>query len=205
MIPVRVLGAFAVGYALGLFPSAGIVARRLRGGAIDLRSAGSGNPGAVNAHRVLGRRAGAAVAVADIGKAVVASAAGAGLAGGSGAHAAGVGAVVGHCYPCTRRLHGGFGAAASFGQCLATFPVFAPIDVCLALAVARIPGLARPAGTAVAVSSACWIGSGLVWWRRQLPNLWGPAPTLALPLANAATTAVIASRFLVQARRRPRP
>lgn len=203
-IPVRVLGSFACGYALGLLPAAELVARRLSRGEVDLQSAGTGNPGAMNAYRLLGRRAGIAIAVADVAKGLIASAAGAALAGGSGAHAAGVGAVAGHCYPLTRRFRGGMGAATSFGQCLATFPVFAPVDACLAFAVMRLPGLPRPAGTAVTVSSACWVGSGLVWWRRQLPNLWGPAPTRALPLANAATAAVIASRFLVHARRRAR-
>ena len=46
-------------------------------------------------------------------------------------------------------------------------------------------------------SCALWIAAGALWSKRRLPNLWGPEPTAALPLANAATAAVIASRALV--------
>ena len=196
------LGALALGYALGLLPSAEIVARRVGRGALDLRSAGSGNPGAMNAYRLLGRRAGVIVALADVAKGVAACTAGRAVAGTNGGHTAGVGAVAAHCYPVSRGRRGGIGAATSFGQCLATFPVFAPVDAALAIGVARLPGLRRPAAAALLVSSTCWVAAGGLWWRRRLPNLWGPEPTGALPLANAATAAVIASRALVLLRRR---
>ena len=196
------MGAFVCGYALGLAPSADVVARRITRGGFDLRAAGSGNPGAMNAYRLLGRRAGVAVAVADVTKGVLACSAGRAVAGANGAHAAGVAAVAAHCYPLTRGLNGGIGAATSFGQCLATFPVFAPVDAALATGVARLPGLRRPAATALFVSSLCWIAAGALWWKRRLPNLWGPEPPAGLPLANGATAAVIASRALVLLRRR---
>ena len=89
---------------------------------------------------------------------------------------------------------GGKGVATSFGQCIVTFPAYAPIDVALAMAVARLPGLRRPALASVSVSSAAWLLASLLWWRRGLPNLWGPRPTAALPLANAATVLVIVTR-----------
>jgi glycerol-3-phosphate acyltransferase PlsY len=199
---MRLLGAFGCGYALGLVPSADAVARRLTLGELDLRASGHGNPGALNAYRLLGRRAGLVVAVADIGKGVLACAAGRAFAGVNGAHSAGVGAVAGHCYPLTRGCRGGVGAATSFGQCLATFPAFAAIDAGLAIGVTRVPGLRWPVTTALAVSSTAWIACGLLWWKRRLPNLWGPEPTVALPLANAATAAVIASRGFLLLRRR---
>jgi len=199
---VRVIGAFSCGYLLGLVPSAEIVARAASRDGLDLRSAGSGNPGAMNVYRLLGRRAGVAVAVADVGKGVAACVAGRLVAGGNGAHAAGVGAVAAHCYPLNRSLDGGLGAATSFGQCLATFPVFAPVDAAVATAVPRFPGLRRPAAAALLVSSTCWIAAGALWWKRRLPNLWGPEPTVALPFANAASAAVIASRALLVLQRR---
>ena len=148
----------------------------------------------MNALRVLGRRAGLVVAAADIGKGVLACVAGRALAGDAGAHTAGVAAVVGHCYPAATGFRGGKGIATSFGQCIATFPAFAPLDVVIAATVTRIPGLRRPARVSVAVSSSSWILAGVIWWKRDLPNPWGPRPTAMLPLANAATTAVIASR-----------
>lgn len=202
--PVRALAAFAGGYALGLVQSAELVARAATRGTVDLREAGSGNPGALNACRLLGRRAGLAVAIADVGKGALACALGRALAGAGGAHAAGVGAVAGHCYPLNRGFRGGIGAATSFGQCLATFPAYAPVDVAVATTVARLPHLRRPAAAALLVSSLAWIGAGSLWWRRRLPNLWGPRPTIALPLANAASAGLIASRALLLLRRRGR-
>ena len=65
----------------------------------------------------------------------------------------------------------------------------------LAIGVARVPGLRRPALVSTAVSSAAWLAASVVWWRRRLPNSWGPPATAALPIANAATVLVIASRF----------
>jgi glycerol-3-phosphate acyltransferase PlsY len=112
----------AAGYALGGFPSADLASRLSH--RVDLREHGSGKPGAANAMRVLGRRWGLAVAVADVGKGVVAGAAGGRIAGDVGAHAACVGAVGGHCHPARAGMRGGKGVAASFGQCIATLSRF---------------------------------------------------------------------------------
>jgi acyl phosphate:glycerol-3-phosphate acyltransferase len=189
----RLAAASATGYLLGTVPSAGI-ASRVASSATDLRAAGSGNPGGLNALRVLGRRSGSAVAAADVAKGFAACAAGRRLAGDAGAHVAGVAAVVGHCYPVWTGFRGGQGVATSFGQCLSTFPVYAPFDAALAVAVARAPMVRRPALASVAVASTAWVAVSVVWWRRRWPNLWGPPPSGALPLANAATVAVLASR-----------
>jgi glycerol-3-phosphate acyltransferase PlsY len=115
---------------------------------------------------------------------------------------AGVAAVVGHCYPLWTGFRGGKGVATSYGQCLATFPAYAPLDAALATSVARIPGLRRPALVSVAVSSTAWLLASFLWWRYRLPNLWGPRPTRALLLANAATVLVIASRAVPMLYRR---
>ncbi len=198
---LSLLSAAAAGYLVGTAPSAAIAARLKTGGSLDLRSAGSGNPGGLNALRLLGRRAGAAVVVADIGKGIAACVVGRRLAGDDGAHLAGVAAVAGHCYPLWTGFRGGKGVATSFGQCLYTFPVFAPVDVVVAAAVARAPGLRRPVLASVAASSTAWLLASVLWWRRGGPNLWGPRPTAALPLANAATGAIIASRAARRSRR----
>jgi len=199
--PLSLLAAAAAGYLVGTTPAAAIVARLKTGGSLDLRSAGSGNPGGLNVLRLLGHRAGAAVVVADVGKGIAACAVGRRLAGDHGAHLAGAAAVAGHCYPLWTGFRGGKGVATSFGQCLYTFPVFAPVDVAVAAAVARAPGLRRPALASVAVSSTAWLLASVLWWRRGGPNLWGPRPTAALPLANAATVAIIASRMARRSRR----
>jgi glycerol-3-phosphate acyltransferase PlsY len=200
----RLFLSAAGAYALGTFPSADLASRLLTGGAVDLRRAGSGNPGGVNARRLLGPWAGRAVIATDVAKGAAACFLGRRLAGDAGAHVAGVASVAGHCYPPWSRFRGGKGVATSFGQCLYTFPAYAPIDVTVATAIARRPGLSRPAFVSVSVSSALWLFASIVWWKRGLPNLWGPRPTAALPLANAATVLVIATRgVLLLARREP--
>ena len=197
----RLVCAAVGGYLLGSIPSADIAGRIVSGGAVDIRSAGSGNPGGTNARRVLGHTPGYAVVGADILKGVAACAWGRHCASGSGAHVAGVAAVAGHCYPVWSRFRGGKGVATSFGQCIYTFPAWAPVDLAMGMGIARIPGLRRPALVSVTISSFGWLAASLVWWRRGLPNLWGPRPTVALPLANAATLLVIASRGAAMLRR----
>jgi acyl phosphate:glycerol-3-phosphate acyltransferase len=194
--PLRLVCAAAAGYLLGTVPSADVAARLAKGGRVDLRESGSRNPGGVNALRMLGGTPGRAVIVADVAKGFAACASGRAAAGDTGAHVAGVAAVVGHCYPVWNGFRGGKGVATSFGQCLYTFPAAAPLDLAVAIGVARIPGLRQPALASTALSSAVWLVASIVWWRRRLPNSWGPTPTAALPLANAATVLVIASRFV---------
>jgi acyl phosphate:glycerol-3-phosphate acyltransferase len=204
LLTLRLLSAAAGGYLLGTIPSADLAARLATGGSVDLRQSGSGNPGGVNARRLLGRRVGTAVILADVAKGVAACRWGRHSAGDLGAHAAGVAAVLGHCYPLWTRFRGGKGVATSFGQCVYTFPAYAPLDVIVAMGVARAPGVQRPALTSVGVSATAWLLASVLWWRRGLPNLWGPRPTAALPIANAATTLVLASRaVLLLLRREP--
>lgn len=201
MRALRLLAAAGFGYLLGTVPSADIVARLVAGGRVDLRRSGSGNPGALNVGRVLGQRPGRAVLVADVAKGYAGCAAGRTVAGDLGAHVAGVSAVLGHCYPAWNGFDGGKGLATSFGQCLHTFPVAAPVDLGVAIGTARIPGIPRAGIVSTAAASGAWLAMSLVWWRRRLPNSWGPQPSAALLLANCATVAIVASRFVVAHRR----
>ncbi len=192
----RVACAAGAGYLLGTFPTADLVARRVTRGTVDLRRAGSGNPGTANAAALLGPRVGVTVLAGDIGKGAAASAVGAAIAGPLGAHIGGTAAVIGHCYPLWTGFRGGKGVAASVGQCLATFPAYFPIDTAVAVVTASVPGWKRRAFAATAVSSACWVLGGVMWWRRGWPNAWGPPPSAALPFASAVSSGVIMRRFL---------
>ena len=203
MIWNRIGLAAAAGYLLGTFPTADIVARRSSGGFVDLRKAGSGNPGTANAAAVLGKKAGAAVLAGDVAKGALASGVGAVVAGPVGAHIGGTAAVAGHCYPVWNGFRGGKGVATSIGQCLATFPAYFPIDAFVGVATAAMPWWNKRAFTATLTSSVCWVAGGVVWWRRGLANGWGPSPTMALPLAAAASSAIIAERFLAAERSQP--
>lgn len=191
----RLVTTVVAGYLLGTVPSADIAARVATRGATDLRSAGSGNPGAANAIKVLGARWGYAVMAADVGKGAAASAVGRRLAGGNGAHAAGVAAVVGHCYPVWSGFRGGKGVATSAGQCVMTFPAWSVADLGVAAATAASPRWRRRALAATVTSCVTWVAAAVLWWRRDLPNGWGPQPTAALPLAAAASSVVILQRF----------
>jgi glycerol-3-phosphate acyltransferase PlsY len=201
MRSVRLLTAFGLGYLLGTVPSADVVARVVTGGRIDLRTSGSRNPGAVNAGRVLGATPGRAVMIADVAKGYASGAGGQAIAGDLGAHLAGVAAVVGHCYPAWSNFDGGKGLATIFGQSLHTFPVAAPVELGLAIGIARIPGLRNPGLVATTTAATTLVGMSLAWWRGRLPNSWGPRPSAALFVATSTAVAVVASRFVVAHRR----
>jgi acyl phosphate:glycerol-3-phosphate acyltransferase len=187
------LASAAAGYLIGTVPCADTAARLATGGATNLRDAGTGNPGAVNAMAVLGKPWGWGILAADAAKGALACGAGRRLAGSTGAHVAGAAAVVGHCLPVWNGFRGGKGVAVSLGQCAATFPAYLPIDLGVAWAVGRWTGRTLP-GTAVA--SATWVTAGLLWWRRQWPNAWGPPPSAALPASAAVSSSVILYKFL---------
>ena len=193
--PRHLAVAAVAGYAAGLVPSAALAARMASGGRVDLRAAGTGNPGGANAAAVLGRRWGYAVMAADIAKGAVACRIGERVAGDAGQHIAGVAAVAGHCYPVTHRFRGGKGVATSVGQCLATLPAYMPIDLTVATVVAAGPWKRR-AFPATMAASVTWVAASVLWWRRQLPNAWGGPPTAGHTFAAAASSALIATRFL---------
>ncbi len=151
-----------VGYLIGTFPTADLVAKRASGGTVDLRRAGTGNPGGANAAKVLGKRAGYTIMAGDVAKGALASAVGGAVAGPVGAHLAGTSSVVGHCFPVWNGFRGGKGVAASVGQCLATFPAYFPIDPGIAAITGANPRWKQRAFAATAVSSTAWVLGGLL-------------------------------------------
>ncbi len=187
---VRLLAVASGGYLLGMIPSADIAARLAK--RPDLRTSGTGNPGALNAGHVLGKSWGAAVSVADIAKGVAAARLGRALAGPAGANLASTAAVGGHCFPVGRT--GGKGVATSIGQVIGTFPVYLPLDAAVALATSALP-LKRRTRTATTVASTTWVLTAAHWWWHGYRNPGGVTPTVSLPLAAAASSAIIALRF----------
>ncbi|MGX8728638.1 MAG: glycerol-3-phosphate 1-O-acyltransferase PlsY [Lachnospiraceae bacterium] len=115
--------AIAVGYAFGLFQTAYILGR-MHG--IDIREQGSGNAGTTNALRTLGKKAGLIVLIGDIAKAVAAYFVGKflisllapSLAPILGLYA-GIGCILGHCFPFYMGFRGGKGIASIAGLVLA--------------------------------------------------------------------------------------
>lgn len=122
-----------IGYLLGSLP-AGYLAGRLAG--VDIRQLGSGNIGATNVLRVLGKRFGYSVFVVDFAKGLCAVL----LAGFVAARSAGranfveicaatggVCAVFGHSFPVWLRFRGGKGVATSIGVLFGLVPIAAVI------------------------------------------------------------------------------
>lgn len=112
--------AAAFGYVVGAVSPATLVARA-RG--VDLRAVGSGNPGAANAGRALGRRTGALIAILDVAKGAVPAA----LLGAVDHRAglvAGVAAVLGHVTSPLLRGRGGKGVATAAGAILGSHPLW---------------------------------------------------------------------------------
>lgn len=112
------LFASLLGYFLGCSNLAYYLSRITRK---DIRKSGTGNLGASNATVLFGWKAGASVAVHDIGKAVLAVILAKGLfphLENAGA-AAGVAAVLGHIFPFYLKFRGGKGTASFLGLTLA--------------------------------------------------------------------------------------
>lgn len=135
-------------YALGTFPTAILVGRQT---GRDPTQEGSGNPGASNTFRTMGRRAGTIVLAGDVTKGALA--AGVGLATGNRAVgvACGLAAVLGHVAPITRGCRGGKGVATGAGMALVLLPVPALVLAGAWLAVVRLTGAASAGSVAVAV------------------------------------------------------
>ena len=130
--------AALVAYLLGSIPF-GFIAGLIAG--VDVREHGSGNIGATNTLRVLGKKYGYAVFVADTLKGFLAVRIALWLAqfDPSTSYFIGILAaffvVVGHSFPIWLRLHGGKGVAAAAGACLGLLPVATFIAVIVWLAI----------------------------------------------------------------------
>lgn len=164
-------------YLLGSVPF-GYLAARLRG--IDLRTVGSGNIGATNAMRVLGRPVGVAVFLLDALKgwaAVVLLPLALGAPGpGVGLRIlAGACAVLGHNYTCWLRFQGGKGIATTAGVLYGLMPLTG-----LATTGAFFVGLAATRIVSVGSLAAAVALPASAWWLEADRRLFALALALGL-------------------------
>jgi glycerol-3-phosphate acyltransferase PlsY len=143
-----VLVLVPVAYLLGTFPSAELVTRR-RG--VDVTAQGSGNPGASNAFRLLGWKAGALVFALDFAKGALAAGIGIVVDGHLGAYVLGGAAIIGHMLPVTRRFKGGRGVATGAGVVFVIFPLLTLAGAVLWGVIVRITHKASVASLTVMV------------------------------------------------------
>jgi glycerol-3-phosphate acyltransferase PlsY len=191
------IGAYIIvlvtSYLLGSVPT-GFLAGKARG--IDVRKVGSGNIGATNAFRVLGKRAGTIVLLVDAFKGFAAArwtpllavaffpAAQSQLQ--NLALVAGVAAILGHNYTCWLKFKGGKGIATSGGVVLA----WAPLACVTALALWGIMFLATRF-VSVASIAAALILPVAVWY-------WNGGIMMTMVMAALSTLAIVKHKANIQ-------
>jgi glycerol-3-phosphate acyltransferase PlsY len=106
-----------VAFVVGSVPFGVLISRAFYG--TDIRQAGSGNIGAANALRTLGRRGAVIVLALDALKGFAPALAAGALGGPLAASAAALAAVVGHCWSPFLGFKGGKGVATAFGALFA--------------------------------------------------------------------------------------
>jgi len=161
------------GYLPGSLP-AGLIAGRLKG--VDIRAVGSGNIGATNAFRVLGKGIGVAVLLVDVMKGLLPCLFLPALVAGVFPEGQapelqtlklliGVSAILGHNYPCWLGFKGGKGIATTAGVVGGLAPV--PFGICLGvwivfLGISRYVSVASiAAAVTLPVSVAAFPGEGV--------------------------------------------
>lgn len=178
------LAGLAFGYLLGSIPF-GLIFTRLAG-AGDIRQVGSGNIGATNVLRTGRKGIAAATLVADAAKGAVAILASAAVAGEPVSLAAGLGAVLGHCFPVWLRFKGGKGVATTLGCLLAwSWPLgIAACLLWLLLAVLfRISSLSALLGLALTAA--------LAWLFAVVPPLGHAVSSMPLALVVTVVVALV--------------
>jgi glycerol-3-phosphate acyltransferase PlsY len=136
----------------------------------DLAASGSGNPGATNAGRVLGRKWGVVVGVLDVLKGFVPTFLAAQVFGVHVAYAVGIAAVLGHIWSPFLHGRGGKGVATTLGAILGAQPwVALVVLVVFAVAVALTRWVA--AGS-IFGAVAMVVVSVLVWAGRAPGDVW---------------------------------
>jgi glycerol-3-phosphate acyltransferase PlsY len=182
-----------IAYLLGATPS-GYLAGAARG--IDVRAAGSGNIGATNVVRVLGKKAGALVLAADAFKGFVSAwwipalalslFPSASVSKENLKLAGGVAAILGHIYPCWLKFKGGKGIATSGGVVLA----WAPAACLTALALWGLV-LATSKFVSLASIAAAIILPFAVWY-------WNGSPTMTGVMAGLSLLAIYKHKANIQ-------
>jgi len=173
---LRLAAVGLAAYLAGSIPF-GLMLARLRG--VDIRAVGSGNIGATNVWRCVGKTEGGVTFLLDAlkgyaGAALLPHLLGCGGQQGTALLGAGL-AVVGHNYPVFLRFRGGKGVATSVGALLGAAPAAVGIGVAVWLAVLLASRFVSLASMAAALSIAVF-----VWVFRAPQELLRPAVLSAL-------------------------
>ena len=157
------------GYLLGSVDF-GVVVPRLLG--IDIYSKGSGNPGASNVLRSIGRGTAVVVVLGDLGKAVAAAALGDLVVGEAVGFAAGAAAVVGHCFPVWHGFRGGKGVSTAAGM---TFWLEPLLGLAMLVTWSGLVAATKRASVASLVVVAGYIPALVAFGHRGWSLVWAAA------------------------------
>lgn len=151
------------GYLLGSVPF-GLVLARLAGYG-DIRTIGSGNIGATNVLRTGNKPLAAAVLILDSGKGALAVLATRAILGPDLGLVAGVGAMLGHCFPVWLRFKGGKGVATALGTLLAGAFWLGLLACATWLLVAKLTRISSLAALCAVIAAPVW---GLLLSQREV-------------------------------------
>lgn len=150
-------------YVIGSIPSALIVGKV--GYNIDVREHGSGNLGATNTFRILGKKAGTIVLIADILKGTIATILPVLFGFDLYLLVIGLGAVIGHVYPVFARFKGGKAVATSAGIILGVNALLFAIIIAsfvIVLLISKYVSLASMTAGVVGVVVSIFIAQDIV-------------------------------------------
>ena len=155
------LAIAVIAYLLGSI-STGMLVSKAMGGP-DLHKVGSGNTGATNALRTMGKKGGAIVFAGDVVKALLACLVGRLWMGQNGALLAGLFVILGHNWPVFFGFKGGKGVSSTCGVMLMTFWWQALICYVITIALIAITKFVSLGSLALVVlfgiPAACIIGT----------------------------------------------
>ena len=156
---------FVISYLIGSIPF-GLILTRITG-AGDLRAIGSGNIGATNVLRTGRKSLALATLVLDMLKGALPVWIAGALFGPDMAVVAGLGTVIGHCFPVWLKFNGGKGVATAAGVVLSLTPLaglLALVVFVIAVTLTRYVSLSSMLGAIAAAPSAFF------WGRPSRPN-----------------------------------
>lgn len=143
--------ALVVAYLLGAMPFA-LLAGKLHG--VDLRTSGSGNLGATNVFRTLGRTAGITVMVLDIAKGTAAVLIAEALTDNPWPLAAGALVILGHVFPVWTGFKGGKGVATGAGALIGLVPAASGVMVLIWVLLVLVTRYVSVASIVAALAAA---------------------------------------------------
>jgi glycerol-3-phosphate acyltransferase PlsY len=185
------VAGFLTGMVVGSLPTADLLARVW---GVDLRTGGTGNPGANNALRLGGRKLATAVVTVEFAKGALAVWLGRQLGEDAGGALAAVGATVGNVYNPWFRFRGGKGLAITGGILAAAWP---PAVAALGVVIAASLAAFRRSGPATLLTLTVYVAGAVVGLVVDFPVGWGISSPKWLAIMAIGSTAIMTPKHVI--------